>query len=378
MTSRERLLTAWNHEEPDRVPIELQITPAAYEYPEAERIVEFIRNRADNFMGTPAMDFGFCGLPAEYTEERIEDVPDDFYRLKRTYRTEAGEFYAITKHSYHELLADLDFHWERRYIDDLDDMARLSEAPRPPVPVFEEAFSAAVEKIGGRGVPMVGVFHPLGWLVRNANMEEVYLWFAAEPAVMHRYLERTNEQVREAVSRCHEAGIGSVFTVTAHEMLLPPWVGPSVFDEFVFPYDKRVNDEIHRGGGRLRIHCHGNVVDFLERFVEMGVDSMEPLEPPPFGDVDLAHVKRLVGDRMLLSGNITSNNFLSMSTRDVRDMVKKAVSDAAPGGGFSLRTTGGHASTNSAKSREQMIKILANTEAYMDAALEFGEYPIKR
>ncbi len=376
MNSQERLLTAWSHREPDRVPIELQIYAAAYEYPEAERVVDFVENEADNFLGVPGADFGFAGLPSGYTEEVIEDVPGDYRRVRRTHATTVGEFTAVTRHNYDEIIAS-DFKWERRYIDTLEEMERLAGARRSPAPLRVQEHRSAVAKIGTRGIPLVGLWHPLGWLVRNANMEEVYIWLETHPGIMHRYLEATATEVADTVGLMGESGIGPYFTVTAHEMLIPPWMGHAKFDEFIVPYDKRVNDEIHRIGGRLRAHCHGNCMDYLTTMREMGVDAIEPLEPPPFGDVDLSRAKEEVGGDMLLSGNVTSNAFPQMSREEVREQVRAVIRTGGPGGGFTLRTTGGNAATNSVKTREQMIKVLDNIEAYVEAALEFGQYPIR-
>ena len=49
MTSRDRLLTAWNLRQPDRVPIELDATRGEREIPEAADVVAFVDNEADNF-----------------------------------------------------------------------------------------------------------------------------------------------------------------------------------------------------------------------------------------------------------------------------------------------------------------------------------------
>jgi hypothetical protein len=107
---------------------------------------------------------------------------------------------------------------------------------------------------------------------------------------------------------------------------------------------------------------------------DMGIDSIEPLEPPPYGDVDLAEAKRLVGDRMLLSGNVVSQAFDSMGAGEVRADVKRSIDAGAPGGGFTLRTTGGGASTGSVKTHEQLLRVLSNIEVYIDAALEYAGY----
>ncbi|MBN1352744.1 hypothetical protein JXJ21_25370 [candidate division KSB1 bacterium] len=376
MTSKERLLTAWSFKEADRVPIELQISPSAYEYPEASNIVAFIDSEADNFLHAPGGDFGFFGLKCTYHEEIIEDIPNQYKRIRRSYNTAVGEFDAITKHNYDEIIPT-DFHWERRYIHTLEDMERLTAAPREKIPLRKDEFVRAVTTIGDRGVPLVGILHPLGYLVRHANMEEVYGWLLTDSKLMHQFLETTNTQIAAAVEAMSAAGIGPYFFVCAHEMLIPPWMGMRQFDEFVFPYDKMVNDAIRRHGGRLRIHCHGNCMDYLERFWEMGVDAIEPLEAPPLGNVDLVEAKKRIGDRMLLSGNIPSHDFVRMTRDEVRTSVKQTLSAAARGGGFTLRTVGGHAATNSVKSKAQMLKIFDNIEAYIEAGLEFGSYPIK-
>ena len=376
MDSKTRLLTAWSFQEPDRVPIELHINPVAEEYPEAERIIEFIERDADNFFGVQGVKWGFCGLAAGYREETIEDVPGAYRRVRRTYNTAAGDFHAITKHSHDELIPQ-DFLWEKRYIHSIDDMRRLAQAERRMPAIDLSAHEAAVRKIGNRGIALVSLLHPLGWLVRNGNMEEVYQWLISEPQLMHMFLERSNQQVKDSLACFDSQGLGPYFSVTAHEMLIPPWMGMKMFSEFVFPYDKWVGDEIHRLGGKLRIHCHGNCMAYLEKMHAMGVDAIEPLEPAPFGDVVLADAKQKMQGKMLLAGNITSPLFVRMTREDVRQSVRAACSAAARGGGFCLRTTGGQAATNSVKNSEQMRMVLANIEAYIEAALEFGGYPLE-
>lgn len=375
MDSTTRLLTAWAHREPDRVPIEIVLAEPALAFPEAAWIIEFVENEADHFRGVRASDFGFFGMPTEYSEEVIEDTPGESYRLRRVQKTPAGEFHAITLHK-HDSLTPNDFFWERHYIHTEEEMRRLADAPLSEVPLFPEAFQAGVAEMGGRGVALVGLHHPLGRLVRQANLTEVYAWFLTMPDVMHRFLDRQNDMVAETVRRMGELEIGPHFSVTAHEMLTPPWMGHSQFDEFVYPYDKHVNDTIHKIGGKLRIHCHGNCMTFLEQFSEMGVDAIEPLEHPPFGDVNLAEAKRLVGDRMLLAGNVASQNFLFMSREDVRQEVKAAIQAAGHGGGFSLRPAAGSAGTNSVQDADQMRKYLDNIDAFIKAGLEFGQYPL--
>ena len=375
MTSKERLETAWLFQEPDRVPVELQISQRAREHPRAKRLLELIAEHADNFCGAPGYDWGFMGHAATYSERILEERPGEFIRRERAFETPAGRFSAITREPLSREAAP-DWHWEKRYICSPDDIRRVVETRLEVRAPDRASFDKEVAKIGDTAVAITGIWHPLGWLVRNATMEEVYIWFRTHRPLMHRFLEVTNDYVASVVEKMMDAGVGPCFAVTAHEMMIPPWAGPEFFEEFIFPYDKHVNDVIHRHGGKLRIHCHGNAMGYLERFSQMGVDSIEPLEGPPMGDCDLAEAKRLVGDRMLLSGNVPSPYFTTWSRRQVEDSVRRAIRAAAEGGGFSLRTTGGDAGTNSAKDREQLAKIIDNCEAYLLAGLEYGTYPI--
>jgi len=373
VSHRQRLRTAWSLREPDRVPIELRIFPSAARHPEAGRVLELIEEHADNLAGMPGVDWGFLGFPSEYTEEFIEEVPGRYRRMRCTHVTSAGTFTAVTYHPE----GDPDYHWERRFVSSIEDLRRLAETPRPPARWDAAMWREKADEIGDRALPTLELLHPLGFLVRNSTMEEVYTWLHDEGATVHRFLEAAGAHVAEAVKGMTAAGIGPYFTVTAHEMLLPPWMGHRLFDEFVFPYDKSVNDAVHAGGGKVRAHCHGNCMDFLEQMSAMGIDAIEPLEAPPGGDVDLAEAKRSVGDRMMLSGNIPSERFVTMSPGEVRELVREAIAAAAPGGGFSLRTTGAGGGTCACMNDDQMAHVLANCEAFLLAGLEFGCYPIR-
>lgn len=380
MNAKQRLLTAWRFEEPDRVPIEMFLYPSAKGLPGADEILEFQENEADNFRGVPGFDWGFLGLDATYREEIIEDVPGQFTRKRRIHTTAVGEFTAVTKHTYEDLHGDGDpgdFHWEKRFIETLDDFKRLADGPRARRPFDIGAYQTQCAAIAARGLPCTGLLHPLGTLVRNSNMSEAYMWLLTEDAVVETFLARCTEQICDSVLALKGQPLDDppVFKTAALEMLIPPWFGKTHFEKLVFPYDKQVNDAIHAIGGRHFAHCHGNSGAFLERFADMGIDAVDPLEPPPYGDNNLVEAKQRVGRRMLLCGNIPSQLFSmeSVNMKDIRDWVKKAIEEGAPGGGFTLRTTGS-AHVGNGKTRAQKIKSIQCGLAMIEAWREFGSY----
>jgi len=72
---------------------------------------------------------------------------------------------------------------------------------------------------------------------------------------------------------------------------------------------------------------------------ETELTVIDPLEVPPMGDCDLAELKRLYGDKIVLKGNLhTTEVMLSGSVDDVIRASKKAIDDAAVGGRFILST----------------------------------------
>lgn len=375
MDSKSRMLKNWNFEEPDRVPLEMYLYPPAKGLPGADKIEEFQKTEADNFLPVPGFDWGFLGLDTQYSEEIIEDVPGNFKRLRRVQSTPAGKFTAITRHFYGDGDPN-DYHWEKHYIATVDDFERVAEAGRIKRPFDLENYNKGCAEIGNRGLPCTGLFHPLGVLVRNSNIDEVYIWLMTEERTTTKYLEKCAEQICATLASIKDAKLADppVFTTYALEMLTPPWLGKDHFDKFVFPFDKKVNDAVHNIGARHRAHCHGNSGEFSELFADMGVDALEPLEPPPYGDNILAKAKKQVGKRMLLSGNIVSQafNLDSFRVKNVRDLVKRAIADGAPGGGFSLKTTSGAAGNG--KTKEQVIKDIECNLAVIDAWREFGSY----
>lgn len=64
--------------------------------------------------------------------------------------------------------------------------------------------------------------------------------------------------------------------------------------------DSKGLNVIHDAGRLAWVHCHGKMNPVLDRFIEMGVDCLNPVEPPPMGDILLSDAKRRAGGVHLL------------------------------------------------------------------------------
>ena len=364
MTSRERIEAVWDFKEPDRVPFELHIMPEARQNPLADRLNELVEAHADNWGGW-GPSWGWFGMDTTNETEEIENRPGEFRRVRTIKHTPAGDFEQVTWHP----ASTIDYHYEKHFVSTLEDLARLTHAPRNQV--TGEGYDAG--RFEGRFVT-TSVPHPFGAVARACDQVTFYSWLSTDPAPIHAFFEAYTDYIVTEFDRLMTFDVPRYCTHGGLEMAIDPWLSPSMLEAFIKPYDSRINARIHAHGGKCRHHCHGNVMNYLETFSDMGIDSVEPLEPPPQADVDLKRAKELVGDRMLLCGNITSPQFQTMDPSETREQVRRAIRDAAPGGGFVLRPTGGDAGTWESRN---LKNVIANCEAMVAAALEFGEYPIK-
>lgn len=112
-------------------------------------------------------------------------------------------------------------------------------------------------------------------------------------------------------------------------------------------------------------HCgrSGRLVEILHEETE--VDIVNPLEPPPGGDVDLAEVKRRFGQRLVLFGNLNTFQLMLHGTpAEVKAAARQAIEDAGENGQFIL-CTGDQLGRDTPE---------ANVMAMVEAAHDYGRY----
>ncbi len=121
------------------------------------------------------------------------------------------------------------------------------------------------------------------------------------------------------------------------------WIGvglsPSVYREFVLPYDRVVVQAAQDEGLLVSYHNCGRGMAILEDMVETGAEALETLTPKESsGDFDLAAVKGRVGDRITLNGGFNERIFSTATPAEIREAVKRCLD--AGGDRYILRTTG--------------------------------------
>ncbi|MFH1370608.1 MAG: uroporphyrinogen decarboxylase family protein [Planctomycetota bacterium] len=110
-----------------------------------------------------------------------------------------------------------------------------------------------------------------------------------------------------------EAGVDCVGIGDAAASL----VGPKIYEEFVWPYEKRLIDGIHKLGAAVRLHICGDTRKILEGMGRLGAEMVDIDYPCP---VRMAREK--MGQEQVICGNINPVSVLRDSSAQI---VYKAV-----------------------------------------------------
>jgi len=150
---------------------------------------------------------------------------------------------------------------------------------------------------------------------------------------------RTEEQATENLRKLLASPVKPDFVLTGGSGLLV-FNTPKVLRDITLPTIQKITKMCRDAGMPSQIHCCGPERALVEMCAnETDLDSINPLEIPPMGDCELAEIKRSFGKKLSLMGNLhTTDVMLRGSVKDVEEASKKAIDDAAEGGGFILST----------------------------------------
>lgn len=222
-----------------------------------------------------------------------------------------------------------------------DDIRKLLSIPYKPFPFSAEAFWAKEQEVGDRGITLYGLDHAMYGLQRLIGSENFAFWSIDCRGLLLEAIETFSLRIRQEAESALDAAIKGVYGWVGPELCIPPLMSLKDFEEFVFQFDKPLIDLIHERGGYVWVHSHGRMRGLLDRFVEMGADVLNPIEPPPMGDVTLPEAFERVGDRMALEGNIQTHDIMTASPERMREIVREAM-EAGRGRRFILCPSSGY------------------------------------
>ncbi|MFH1719064.1 MAG: uroporphyrinogen decarboxylase family protein [Planctomycetota bacterium] len=231
---------------------------------------------------------------------------------------------------------DLDTVWTLEHLlKSTDDLKACLELPDE---VFAEDIDVTPlieedKRLGDRGIVMVDTEDPICAAAYLFSMEDFTVVALTEQKLFHRLLEKLSRHIYTRTQATAEAFPGNLWRIYGPEYATEPYLPPYLFKEYVVRYTGPMVETIQKYGGFARIHCHGRIHAVLDYIVEMGPTAIDPIEPPPQGDVELAYVRQKYGGELVLFGNIEYADIENAEPAEFEKIVEKSLKDGTSGDG---------------------------------------------
>jgi uroporphyrinogen-III decarboxylase len=259
----------------------------------------------------------------------------------------------------------------KHYIESVEDAEKWLSIPhRVAEPNVEvDSYFELKRKTGDRTMLMVNIGEAMYSVQALMGSEVFSIWLVMERELLHEMIQRSYANIGNLVKHYLSHDVGDCYGWVGPELCIPPLASPEDFREFVFKYDKPIIDLIHDAGKLAWVHCHGDMKKVLMDFVEMGVDCLNPIEPPPVGGLTLAEAKEIIGGQMTLDGGVQNGNFELLEPEKMEILVEETVAMGKPGGCYILSETGTPSTWP-----ELTEKHIANYTAFIETGIRLANY----
>lgn len=299
MTSKERVLAAIAHRRPDRTPIQTYLTP------------EIERKLMDHFgLETPDALLERLGVDLRYVAPAyagpVPPVPPGSQLAD-----EWGVGYVMFDHGHGGAYPEPN----HLALAQIDTMAQFEAYPWPDARNFAydqapgqcAAYAAYAVCAGHAGMPDI-----VNGVSRGRGMERVLMDIMTEDPVGVAIIDKRCDFYFEYARRTLEAARGGIDILCIGEDTgnqNGPMFAPEVFDAFFRPRLQRYIDLAHDFGCKAMMHSCGNTRKLMPRFIEMGLDVLDAMQPEPPGMVPEA-LKAEFGGRLAFCGLISTQQTL--------------------------------------------------------------------
>ena len=322
MTSRERILAAVRFEKVDRVPVSPwhfgKVDPDSPLGQELLRETDLIHDTGSG--GDPIL-----GKAAKIDSEQQGDTS------VTTVHTPKGDL--VSRFRRTEITgATIEY-----YFKDPSDIEKMLSIPYEPPDFDLSGYRKWQDRIGDEGLMLIGIVNgvavPASWF----SPEGFCLAWADAPDLVEKLTAVMTERIAAYIERLCREGVDG-FRIVGGEYASVQ-LGPEAFKRLCVQYDRELVRTIHKYGATVHYHNHGPVMRYLEDFAEIGMDSLDPLEAPPWGDCDLREARRRLGDRVCFHGNIDDMEIINQRpTEEVLAIARERL-EAAGDRGFILGGT---------------------------------------
>lgn len=361
MNSKERVLTALSHREPDRVPRVSTFTP------------EFA-SRLRKYFGMEDELFN----PHGGTEHELEIIVGNDILL--TGQGFANSYYQSLERDYTDewkvcwKIIEYKTKYGVGHYTEIKDHP-LSEDSAidtyiPPDPKIESRYESSKRLIDtyGKEYVIMGVIvctiFEAAWALRG--LDKLMVDFVTNEELTNRILDIPFNYHLYAGKKLVEMGVDIIWTgddVGCQRSML---ISPEIWRKYLKPRMARLYSELKSINPNVKIayHSDGNIYPIIDELVEMGLDILNPVQPKCMNPY---YLKKRYGRNLSFWGTIDIQETLPFGTpEEVEKEVKERIKHMAPGGGFII----------SPSHHVQIDTSIENFFSFWNAVEKYGRYPI--
>jgi len=315
MNSQERVLTAFAHEPPDRVPVWCGASTEFWLKAKDQLSLddEGLRNRfGDDFRRVFA---GFTG--PTHTLENGTVCPDCFGVQRSGLGYGQPTSHPLAQATLNEVH---DYPWpDPNWCD--------------PTPVKTEArkYNRQFAILGGDWAPF---WHDL---IDLLGMENLYLKMYDQPELVDAVLEHIVDYYFAVNQRIFDAAADEIdifFFGNDLGSQTGPLLGVDLFRRFILPHLVRLIDLGHAYHLKVMLHCCGGFAPLIPSLIEARLDGLHAVQPCCRG-MDLTTLKSTFGGKILFNGAIDSHHVLINGTPEyVAQQTRQVLEIMKPDGGY--------------------------------------------
>ncbi len=352
LTSRERVKIALNHQEPDRVPIDLGGFQTGIHKNAYKELINYLGIKEEIEMLDPVQQIV---KPSETILQKFHvDIryitahgPDSFRggiekneRNGRIWHDLKDEFGVVWSMPDDQMLyMDISHHpLAHAQIEDIadypfpdgSDKSRFTGVREAAIKLHNETDYAISTGIGG-------VIYESCWYLRG--LEQWYYDMLANPEFCEVLIEQIYKFWYNYYSGFMEAVGDIVDIVMIGDDIAGqegPLFSPAFYRSVVKPRQKKLIQHIHSlTKAKIWYHTCGSCIEYIPDLIDIGVDIINPVQISAF-DMDPAKLKKQFGDRIVFwGGGIDAQHVLPFATPDlVKKEVQKSLEVFKPGGGY--------------------------------------------
>ena len=325
MNSRERVLSAYERQGYDRIPIKHEGTP------EINRMLmdHFGLKNMNQLLKVLGDDFRY--VEARYVGPELKKFDDG------SFEGYWGERYAYVQFGSGKYMESV----YKPYAG-VSELAKLDRSHFPSADWFDYSTIRDQCKTLRREYAVcyggAGDFDFINSISRARGMEEVLMDLVDDNEVFNELFSARFAFYYEMHRRALEAADGLIDFVHIGEDLgnqLGPMISNDLFEKYFAPRYAQYMKMAHGYGARVMMHMCGTVDSFLPRLIEVGLDVQDVVQPTTPG-MDIGNLKQRFGDRLVFQGSLNVQGEIAFgSPADVRREVRRRL-DLFPKGGLFL------------------------------------------